>query len=275
MLVDNSGTTQYYYDAMGRVWVSYKHASDNGWYLQTFSYDLAGRPTQITYPDSSNSVASYAYTNGGNLSTLSLNGTVAATWSNFTASGLPQNVAYHNGVGTTYGYDAVNHLTALSTTNSAGTPLQNLNYDWYTNTNGMNIHSIADKRPNTVVNGVNTDETQTYTYDSLYRLTQATGMWGANGTQVTKAYTYDAFGNVQTFGGVVNRDFSSQTSYVGQQLVSGTQLSAKEVEGEALATLVVNKLRGTLNACAVKAPGFGDRRKAMLDDIATLTGGKG
>src|ERR1700677_2607108 len=49
---------------------------------------------------------------------------------------------------------------------------------------------------------------------------------------------------------------------------------AEEVEGEALATLVVNKLRGTLNACAVKAPGFGDRRKAMLDDIAVLTGGK-
>src|SRR6202161_800643 len=49
---------------------------------------------------------------------------------------------------------------------------------------------------------------------------------------------------------------------------------AEEVEGEALATLVVNKLRGTLNACAVKAPGFGDRRKAMLDDIATITGGK-
>jgi chaperonin GroEL len=49
---------------------------------------------------------------------------------------------------------------------------------------------------------------------------------------------------------------------------------AEEVEGEALATLVVNKLRGTLNACAVKAPGFGDRRKAMLDDISILTGGK-
>lgn len=49
---------------------------------------------------------------------------------------------------------------------------------------------------------------------------------------------------------------------------------AEEVEGEALATLVVNKIRGTLQCCAVKAPGFGDRRKAMLDDVGVLTGGK-
>ena len=49
---------------------------------------------------------------------------------------------------------------------------------------------------------------------------------------------------------------------------------AEDIEGEALATLVVNKLRGTLNAAAVKAPGFGDRRKAMLEDVATLTNGK-
>lgn len=49
---------------------------------------------------------------------------------------------------------------------------------------------------------------------------------------------------------------------------------AEEVEGEALATLVVNKIRGTFSACAVKAPGYGDRRKAMLEDIAILTGGK-
>jgi chaperonin GroEL len=49
---------------------------------------------------------------------------------------------------------------------------------------------------------------------------------------------------------------------------------AEDIEGEALATLVVNRLRGTLQVAAVKAPGFGDRRKAMMEDIATLTGGK-
>src|SRR5437870_5035991 len=63
---------------------------------------------------------------------------------------------------------------------------------------------------------------------------------------------------------------SNNDKTIGNLIAEATE----DVEGEALATLVVNKLRGTLHTAAVKAPGFGDRRKAMLEDIASLTGGK-
>jgi len=79
-----------------------------------------------------------------------------------------------------------------------------------------------------------------------------------------RPYCFTAFSNVRELFPVLEA-----VAKAGRPLL----VVAEEVEGEALATLVVNTIRGIVKVCAVKAPGFGDRRKAMLEDVAILTGG--
>ena len=221
-VVDQAGTTHFAYTAMGFL-NNFVRSIDGSEYSQYFTYDSGGRITRVTYPDQT-SHADYAYTNEGNLASVALNDTDLATWSNYTASGRPQNVRYGNGVSTTYGYDTVNHLASLATVRG-DTILQNLSYDWYSrpNTAGLNLGSITDNRPGKVAaDGSITDETQTYTYDPLYRLTEATGAWGATtpNTYVQKKYEYDSIGNPTTFGGVTDRTLT----FNGQQVDTVTGL---------------------------------------------------
>jgi RHS repeat-associated protein len=221
-VVDQAGTTHLAYTATGLL-NNFVRAIDGNDYSQYFTYDWGGRITRVTYPDQG-SHADYTYTNEGNLSTVALNDAILGTWSNYTASGRPQNVRHGNGVATTYGYDTVNHLTSLATSRG-DTILQNLSYDWYgrPNTGGLNLGSITDNRPSKIAaDGSITDETQTYAYDPLYRLTEATGAWGATtpNTYVQKRYEYDSIGNPTAFGGVTDRTLT----FNGQQVDTVTGL---------------------------------------------------
>ncbi len=233
---DAGGTMKFGYTKIGQV-ATATRTLDGSSFTQGFTYDLLGRVTTLTYPDGSQ--ASYTYTDGGEhaSATLTINNAVAAsvTWTGFNAAGKPAGVSFNNGVATSYGYDVMNHLTSL-TTSKGSTQLQNLTYDWYSapNTGGLNLGSITDHRSNTIApDGSNTTETQSFTYDSLYRLAQAVGVWG------TKAYTYDVMGNPIGFGGVVNRTIF----YDDMQAVSGTSLTASY---DASGNMIHKVLDGTI-----------------------------
>jgi RHS repeat-associated protein len=200
---------QYAYTSVGKI-RSYIRTIDGSNYSQFFTYDRGGRITQLTYPDSS--YADYAYTDAGNLATVSLNGTVYASWSDYNASGLPKKVAYANQVATAYGYDSVSRLQTL-VTSGPGATLQNLAFAF--GPDGMDVAQITDHRASTLVNGADTSETQSFSYDALRRLTGASGVWG------TKSYAYTATGNPIAFGGLIQRDLT----FDGQQVTSGTGLS--------------------------------------------------
>ncbi len=211
-ITDGTGTRHFSYSPSGKVAVA-AYQIDGNTFTHQFGHDRVDRVTLVTYPNGSR--AEYGYSNGGNLSTLTLDGAAIANWgTSYDAAGRPRAVTYGNRVASAYGYDAMGHLLTLSTTRDS-TVLQDLTYDWYTrpDTRGLNIGSVTDNRANKACfDGSNTDETQVYSYDALYRLTRADGVWGS------KSYAYSATGNPTTFGG-------RPLSYNGDQVAGGTGLA--------------------------------------------------
>src|SRR5207302_1731601 len=148
--------------------------------------------------------------------------------------------------------------------------------DPYENMGAQLVREVASKTSDIAGDGTTT---ATVLAESIYKEGLRNVTAGANPTSLQRGIMKGVDAIVEELKNI-SKKVSDRTEIAQVATVSANwdktigEIIAEDVEGEALATLVVNKLRGTLQVCAVKAPGFGDRRKAMLEDIAVLTGGR-
>src|SRR5437868_4498179 len=148
--------------------------------------------------------------------------------------------------------------------------------DPYENMGAQLVREVASKTSDIAGDGTTT---ATVLAESIYKEGLRNVTAGANPTSLQRGIMKAVDAIVEELKRI-SKKVSDRTEIAQVATVSANwdktigDIIAEDVEGEALATLVVNKLRGTLQVCAVKAPGFGDRRKAMLEDIAVLTGGR-